>query len=545
MPNLPVRDLAKLGIVRDTAPWDSPEQAWSAGTNVRFEDGKAMRAPIFRTGIAAGASGLADMVSIGSFTAVSGTDTIFVFDTMGRAYQFTPGTGLTNVTEVSFTLTSGDTQFTTCYLGGVFYVNRETHAPRYFGPSSSKFAPLPNMDTPSWTCGVLRAFRDFLVAFNVTKTGTPYPNLVKWSDATLYGSCPGSWDTTVTTNLAGENPLAQADSGIVDANNLRDAMIIYTRRQIWIMEYTGDKTFPMTFHKLWQDDRWGAMSRNCSIEVDGLHYVFGQQDIYVHDGVGMPRSLVDGRVRNDVYSSMTIAAAKYCHVVHDPYAHEVLFCYQSQSDDTVFTGVTYCNKAVVFNYRSNTLAYREMPNTRAGTVASASTVKTWAVETSTWGTSGGSWAAQADNMKSALLVCGNTLSGVLTDARVYVVDPVFRGSRISLPADPEANTAPYLEHGGMDLDGAQLPLQNFKWVRNVYPQARLAFGGPLTISIGAAALTNQLPNYVSVEAYDPNTDYNINSRASGRYVALRVDAPALTDFDFTGYDLEVIGGGKR
>jgi hypothetical protein len=289
------------------------------------------------------------------------------------------------------------------------------------------------------------------------------------------------------------------------------------------------------------------MSRNCSIEVDGLHYVFGKQDFYIHDGTSKPQSIADGRVRNSVFGSINLSAAKQCFIAHDPYQHEVLFCYQSSDSDVRFPGAAYCNKAAVWNYRSGTFSFRELPNVRAWTVASVSTVNTWATDppTKTWANSGGSWLDQNDGAKPALLLTGNTLSGLLTDARIYAVDPVFRGSRVILPVDTEANTPAYLEHGGVDLDEADIPLQVYKWVRNVYPQVRVVSGGPVTIRVGAAALNSLSPTYVSAKQFNPATDYQISARASGRYIALRVEIPTLTDFDITGFDLEVLGGGRR
>ena len=47
MPILPVRDLGSAGVITDVAPYNIPMNAFSTGINVRFDEGKVRRAPIF------------------------------------------------------------------------------------------------------------------------------------------------------------------------------------------------------------------------------------------------------------------------------------------------------------------------------------------------------------------------------------------------------------------------------------------------------------------------------------------------------------------
>lgn len=554
---LPVRGLGSAGIIKDMEPWDAPWEAWSGGTNVRFEDGKAMRAPIYRTfGLLSPSptgSQLVDVSGMAVLHQQTGTDQIFAADSFGRVSQILPpssslSTGsLTDVSGAStvFTPIAASTQFTTCYLGGITYLNRETHTPRYFGTASTAFAPIPNQDSP-FTCNILRAIESYLVAFNVNIGGVQYPRMVKWSDATPDGAPPPDWSTASISSLAGANTLTQMDSGIVDANNLAGNMIIYGNRQIWTMQPTGDQTFVWTFTKLWEDDRWGAINRNCSIEVDGLHYVFGNADLYVHDGVSRPQSIADGKVRKWVFSTMNTAKLQNCFVMHDPFLNTVYFCYVSGDSDVVFTNPTGCNKAAAFNYKSSTWGFVELPNISSAVIANATTVQNWATDTKTWATAGGSWLSQQGPNESALIVGGPSLGTLLPTGGVYAMDPLLQYSRVNLPQDPHANSAPYLEHGGISLDQAQLPLQNFKWVQSIIPAGRIQAGGPMTIYVGAAEVTNVLPNYPATGvSFDPTVDYYIPARASGRYAAVKIMAPTFTDFDLTGFDLNIVGGGRR
>lgn len=545
MPNLQARNLGGVGIIKDLNPWDDPWEAWSGGTNVRFEDGKAMRSPVFRRVVETTGSTLADAASVVSFRPSSGFDNVYLLDSSGRASQFTPGVpGLTDVSGSGFSPIQSSTQFTSCFLGDVFYLNRDTHTPRVILPGSANFAPMANMDS-QWTAQILRAFNDFLVAFNVNKAGTQFGTMVKNSDATLAGTVPGTWDITVATGLQGETILAEMDGEIKDANNLRNAMMIYTKSQIWAMEFTGQLTFPFNFAKLWEDPNWGALNRNCAIEVDGLHYVFGSGDIYAHDGSSQPQSIADGKVRKWIYSTMNISKANSFFVCHDPFQNSILFCYVSQDPDVVFTGTDRCNKAAVWNYKSQTWGFQELPNVGGSTVANINTSSSWAADTRTWATSGGTWLDQTDGEKTSLLLAGSASDPLLTASRLYGVDPLFRYSRLGLSMDPEANSPAYLEHGGVNLDREGLPLTTAKLIRSIQPILNILSGPPVKVSMGAAMLLNQLPNYAPAQSFDPTVDYQVQGRASGRYLAVRIDAPTNTEWDCTGFDAMVTTAGNR
>ena len=48
MPILPIRDLGSTGTITDVSPYNIPINAFNAAFNVRFDEGRVSRAPIFR-----------------------------------------------------------------------------------------------------------------------------------------------------------------------------------------------------------------------------------------------------------------------------------------------------------------------------------------------------------------------------------------------------------------------------------------------------------------------------------------------------------------
>ena len=62
--------------------------------------------------------------------------------------------------------------------------------------------------------------------------------MVKWSDIKVDGANP-DWDETNVNLLAGENTIADMPSEIVDGRQLRNAFFIYSRDQVYRMDFIG------------------------------------------------------------------------------------------------------------------------------------------------------------------------------------------------------------------------------------------------------------------------------------------------------------------
>lgn len=543
MANLPVRKLGTQGIITDVLPFDLPMTAWSGGTNVRFSGGKAQRAPVFRAASVLTPT-LVDAGGVMTFRPDTGYDVVFCGDTNGRLAKWVAGTGLTDVSETGFVASPSGEQFTSCALGGLLYVNRAAGPPRWWGSTSTQFAVVPNLGTPAWTCNILRAYKDFLVAFAVTRSGTFYGSMVKWSDATQYGTVPATWDPTATNALAGENVLSEMNSPIVDAGMFRDAMMIFGSSQTWAMRATGEASFVFRFDKLF--DGKGAIARNCCVEANGMHFVFGPDDLWVHDGT-QPTSIATERVKDFVFQNLDASLSHFCHVWHDPTLTSVGFAFPSSDGVTPFSKTSGCNKAVVYNYANNTWGPVDLPCTTGAALANADLVTTWDTLGAgiTWDNWGGTWSGQSDGYKPAPFMVGNADSDRLTQAKLYASDPMDVGTRISLPADTAANSGAFLERLGIDLDEAGVPVQNFKWVRGINPQAVIFRNVPMTVSFGACETPQGMPSWTTAVEFDPQTEYQISARESGRYLSIRFGVAELADFQLAGFDADVIGGGRR
>ena len=71
-------------------------------------------------------------------------------------------------------------------------------------------------------------------------------------------------------------------------------MFIYGLNEVWLQTPIGGTevwSYTLAF------DNRGAINANCVIEINGLHYVFGIDDIWIHDGVTPLSICIDKVVR--------------------------------------------------------------------------------------------------------------------------------------------------------------------------------------------------------------------------------------------------------
>lgn len=535
---IPIRNLGDAGVVTDVSPYNLPLSAYSKAVNVRFDEGKVRRSPIFRTVLAS--LGFNPRFSFGIVPS-SGFDTALVVSNDYVINEYANGA----IANRSGSITGSDDPrpFSGTMLADVTYINRPDRVPVFRAPAGTNFADLTNWPS-NHRCGVLRSFGDQLIALNMTEGSTAFPNRVRFSNVVLANSIPDSWDETDTTKLAGFVDLVEQDTAIVDGLTLGSNFIIYTSTQVWLMDFVGG-TFLFNFRKLFTDA--GAISQNCIVEVEGKHYVFDNFDIYAHDGVSK-QSICDERVKNFIFTGLNQSAKNVCFVQHNPTLNEIMFCYKSGDELVAFPNAERCNRAAVYNYRKNTWSFMDLPNVSSGTVINLNTVETYASATSlTYELVGGSYFDQEDSFDRHVVMVGkdNASDGITSD-KIYGLDLSDEGS-ISFQLDTEATKRAIVERIGIDLDETKRGIRGYKVISRLYPQAdtQNTNNTNLTFEFGASDIPSNNPTYSSATTFDMATDYKIDSRAAGRYLSYRVTVSDQKDFELSGFDLEVTATGKR
>jgi hypothetical protein len=550
VPNIPVRGVAAAGILRDPSPFQLDLNAWSGGINMRFHANRAERAPIFRT--------VYDELAFTPQFCVGleeqdNFDKVMIATDNGHIWSYVANS-LTEVTESGHTDNVDPRAYTATQLGEVLYINRPDAAPRSFGPTDTAFHNLANMES-AWTARSLRAWGDYLIALNVTKpltwtdphTGTmqsggSFPNLFKWSDLTLIGQVPGSWDYLDPNTSAGENPLEELRTPIVDGIPMRSTFVIYSEDEVWGAQQTGGQDI-FQFQRLFSDG--GLIAPNCAVEVNGIHYCFGPNDIYRHDGV-TKQSIIDKRNKYTVFRYLNVKKGEVCFTAYIPHLDSVLFCFNSGDPELTFKTADRCNCAAVYDIPGDTWSFIDLPNVSAFSLANIDNVLTYANAPANldYATVGGSYYDQENTFVKHSVVVSGALSGVLTQSRLLGYDFVNKGE-LAYTFTTECNPPAYLERTGMDLDQFGSDLGTYKLIRRVFPLVEMFDNVPVEILVGGSLMPSAASTFKTAVSFDPTRQYKVDVMKGGRYLSIRFTVNGTADFEVAGYDIDVVPNGAR
>ena len=562
MATRPLRGLGSVGVITDANPYDLPPTALSNCNNVVFDENRIQRAPIFKNLFSAIRSSLSYDASSGSYDSQTNSyesaegsptdavrfvasfqdpstgEVVIVCDRDGTVRSYPNGV-LSFVTP-SGTLITNDEPWTHCQVAGISVLARKAMQPYVRNLTSDVTYSLMSGD---WVTGdssaVARSFLDYIILLNVTKSGVEYPTMVKWCNPIQYGTAVSgiNWDPTNTNFIAGENTLAEIKTPIKDGGVLGNVFIIYAQDQVWLMEYTGT-SLVFNFRRLFPEG--GIINTNCFVEVDGRHFVFGENDLYVHDG-SSKRSIADERIRRKVFTTLNRSKQKVFYVLHDSVSNLIYFCYQTTEDESSYQNTNFCNKAAIYNYKSDTWSFMDLPNTVGGAEANITLVSSvysdMNITYNLFNTNYVSFQGSTDKL-SIMLGVTDVANG-LSESRVYAVDLPTNGI-VNLPLETETLKTAFAERIGIDLDDAGAAIRNYKIVTSMLPQAKVSSSTePINIKLGASDFPNDTVTWYSDQQFYPNTDYKVDMRVSGRYLAYRFEFEGPENFSISGFDAEL------
>ena len=362
----------------------------------------------------------------------------------------------------------------------------------------------------------MRAFKNSLIALNVTKAGVNFPFMVKFSHPADPGSVPVSWDITDATRDAGELDIAEGYDIIVDGLALRDYFVIYKQQSVHRLDYIGG-TFIYKLGKVLGLS--GAMNKNCIVEIDGQHFVLTANDVVVHDGF-QAQSVMDKQTRRFLFANIDSEQVGLCFVFKNPYLNEVFVCYPTPGD-------TSCTQAMVWNTVSKTISFRQIPNLNHA--------QHGALENGLSGTFD-SDSAPFDSDITAFNAGDYTpdIARVVMasgDIKLYQLDSsaTFNG------VIPTA----FLERKGLHFD---MP-ESIKLIKSVRPRISGTPGGTVLIQVGFSNEPYELPTYNTAIPFTIGTTVSCDTFASGRYLAIKFSSGTAYTWRLDGYVLDVVKQG--
>jgi len=525
------------------------------GVNLRFDNYSVQRGPVFRMGgplvLNTSPKHMVPFFQLGG----SGTEQLYIANDNGTVTSWAfGGIGLPSV-EADVTLpgwspASWPKAYTHTTINGVVYLNRSDRVPWFVATTGSVMGAFTAGNCgwdPTWRCEALRSTSGALVAINVTKGGTSYPTMVKTSDFMVFGSLPGSW-TGTPSNSATENILPTLSEPLVDGWNLRDRMVLYSAHETWLMEPTLDNQV-FSYRRIFQDA--GVISQNCVWEWANKHYVFGNDDIWTHDGF-QKESIATARVKSFIYNYLVRDQSSQFFVYQNTNLTEICFCYLSTDPFVAFpVGGTYgfngCNRAAVYNYIQDTWYFYDLPYVTSAGLGLAADTTTWSDLSSTaWSSISYAWYTMVGSSTLATLTTGYPQASKSLTASVRSFENV-NSPFVSGNVDITANGPCYGENLYVDLDQISPEIRGYKVVNSVYPIASFdANAAPMTFYFGAADYSNSPPPvYQGPMTFDGGSNYKLDFMTSGRFISFKILYSDYRDFDLSGFDFNLVVTGKR
>ena len=379
------------GINKDISAYELPDDKWSDGNNIRFDND--------RTSKVRGQQQVFGTPTVTPYWLLpynTITTDYWIYPSLTKIYRVSTSGATTTHEDVTRT-TGGDYSATADggwnggVLGGVAIVNNGVDAPQMMGTAATDFSALSNW-LASTTCKVIRPFKRFLVALDTTESATRYPFRVRWSHPAEGGTVPVTWSASDDTKDAGYVDLSQTNGFVIDALPLGDSNIVYKEDSVWSMTYEGGQSI-FGFRQIFSDA--GILGRDCVQSFDSQHFVVSEDDVYTHNGQ-QKQSVVDTVIRDELFNSMHPEYKTRTFVAADREKNEMWICFPSTSS----TGAA--DKAFVWNWRNNSWAIRDLPQANFISWGVVDTVSTtdWS-ETGEWNTDTDSWDSP---LKPSLLI---------------------------------------------------------------------------------------------------------------------------------------------
>jgi hypothetical protein len=530
MPLIPIQPAGSLGVIYDQKPHELTPTAWSDARNVRFLDGYAARMSgeesVMPTVATAPIWLLPFFTSTTAWWIYAGTAAVYATD--GTNHYSLDGAGAPYAATLDANWTGG-------MLNSIPILSNPVNGPFYLPgptPATLNLTVLPNWTygtVAAMTCRTMRPFRNYLIAYDITKTvgttPTRYPQLVKWSHAADPGSLPISWDEADTRYDTGEFPLADTDGAVVDALPLRDLNVVYKEDCTYLMQWVGG-AFIFRFQKAFSS--LGILGPKCMAMVpQGEHVVLAQDDIVLHNGT-TAQSLVDRRMRRNLFARLDSTYYGRSFVAQNNAAREIWICIPE-------VGHTLPNLAFVWNWGSNTWTTRELnfPAFITSAVASLSGAGTWDATSGAWDSREIVWDFRPFNPAVPYFIGAYPNE---TQLRLHDIGGSFVGT----------NYDTFLERIGLGVpfDANQPPdTHSVKFVRGVWPRIEGSVGASVTVEVGSQFDLSAPVVWASPRTFVIGSTEKIDVRVSGRLLAFRVSSLSDVVWRLHGFDVDVVRGG--
>lgn len=523
---IPFHSAGQIGIIKDIAAAELMPPAWSNGRNIKFRNGKIIRSKGHEAVFGA-PSGLPRWLMF----AFDATNAFWMYADGTKVYA-TDGANHAEITRLAGVYTAAPFQpyWDGVISTGIPIITNGIDKPQSWSPVGlgTKLIDLPNWPATA-AARIIRNYKSFLIALNVTKAGVTYPHLIKWSHPAAPGAVPSTWDETDPTKLAGERELADDLPGqILDALDLRDTLFAYKTNAVWGIQYIGGTQIFRTFPVL---TNIGILAGRCVAKIrEGRSHVFASvDDLVIFDGQNT-ESVLDARWKKFIENNLDFTSSINAQVVAVPKTKEVWYIFPEN-------GNILPTLALIWNWQENTITCRDIPPNMtsfalgplAGTIS-----QVWDSDTQVWDADASIW--DSVNFRTnffELLGTGPVPNKFFAFDRTQQFDGVNYNAFIE--RTQSAVEGQDRITGAYKADQASRKLVGRIWIK--------ASGAPFNVWMGGQETTTEGTPVTwssdSPKVFTPGVDKYLDFEVNTPLVALKFESSGSEEWTIEGHDLEM------
>lgn len=518
MPWVPVANFdGEHGAIADLPPQAIPPNIFTSVNNVRFTEGELKKCNGFRNQY-----GTPAIAPYYLQTQKDNNGTIRTFlPGVGKIYQLSSGaySDVTRTTGGDYTA-GVNNEWTGTVLHGVSILNNGTDVPQSWDAGTSKFINLPN-----WPAGykakTIRSINNFLVAFDIDKSGTRYPHNILWSHPADPGSVPSSWNTADATKDAGESPVSRTPGFLIDGLAMGNQFVLYKETATHIMQYVGlNWVFKLDQGSLMT----GLMARGCVAEYKNKHILLSTDDVVLFDGRNY-QSLIERKWRRELFNALSGEDYQKCFVVTMPHLKEYWIC--------IPTTLGYPpDVAYVWKPDTNSWSKRELPFVQSITYDFPP-----GVVGETWNADSGQWDADTSEWSSFEQLGRIALAASPTNGVIYTVntDNTIDGKLMTAFATHESYPFP----DSQVKDSAV----RIKQLSKIRPRFKAVAGTQIKISVGWQMEISDPITWEAEQIFTVGTDLETCWAVNGRYLSWKILSDTDCAWSMEGLDFLINYGG--
>ena len=511
----PEIDFSAIGLVVDVPANAVPTGGWSNCLNVRCKNNSVQGVNKFEDDIALHPTDSVisggEAMAVCQFTPAGGSDLVIAFivkgtDDKGHVVLYdTGGTGNSRWDDITNATADQAFTFDDNYPPQIFVfnelliVNPAVDAPPQFTTAEVGAGSL--VELPGWLndsddepiiARIVRPFNNRLVAMNIfeehdagTSDDAYQPIDFLWSShiTTIASVAAASW-TASTTNTAGDAFLLDTPGRILDGGQLGEFFIAYKSDSVVRVRETGD-TYVLAFESIFEDD--GIYSTRCFANIgNAQHLVVGNYGVYLHDGQSQRQDIAKDLFKDTMYALVKTAERDRAFCFQQTRDKEVWFCLSSTSNSG-----GGCDIAFVYNYNDGKIHKRSLPGVSD--------------------------------------IFETELDGTL---KIYAAKP--DDTKLQVLSNSVLESDGFFERTDDNLTDNSITKQINRILVNAKGSCNLAITGTRFLS--------DSKTFTDI-AFNPATQYKVDTRTSGRYMNLRVTMDGATNPELTKlqFDIKVIG----